>query len=266
MPLPSTTDVPAKSSNSKDGGLMKKLKEFDGLAVSIGNVNAEITVGDGSGQSQSCGENGVEASTDGSNESEGKENPRKRSSGDTPTSGEKKAGVLYNAARVGETNTNIDPSKGITLSGVELRASATSQLNTGVRLEPWTQDERALKREKRKQSNRESARRSRLRRQAETGELAMKVEALGAENTSLRSEISKLKENSDKLIAENSSLLEKLNNEQGVSLDKLENEEAPVVVVENFLSRIDENHESSNGGKLHQLLDSNPRTDAVAAG
>ena len=52
MASPSATDVPAKSSNSKDRGLMKKLKGFDGLAVSIGNVNAEITVGDGSGHSQ----------------------------------------------------------------------------------------------------------------------------------------------------------------------------------------------------------------------
>ena len=52
MVSPSTTDVPAKSSNSKDRGLMKKLKGFDGLSVSIGNVNAEITVGDGRGKSR----------------------------------------------------------------------------------------------------------------------------------------------------------------------------------------------------------------------
>ena len=52
MASPSTPDVPAKSSNIKDRGLMKKLKGFDGLAVSIGNVNADITVGDGSRQSQ----------------------------------------------------------------------------------------------------------------------------------------------------------------------------------------------------------------------
>lgn len=52
MVPPSSMDIPSKSSNSKDRGLMKKLKGFDGLAVSIGHVNAEITVGDGSGQSQ----------------------------------------------------------------------------------------------------------------------------------------------------------------------------------------------------------------------
>lgn len=64
---------------------------------------------------------------------------------------------------------------------------------------------------------------------------------------------------------------ERLKDVPDISPDKLENEEAPSIVVENFLSRIDElrqeeNHESSNGGKLHQLLDSSPRTDAMAAG
>lgn len=57
----------------------------------------------------------------------------------------------------------------------------------------------------------------------------------------------------------------------------METEGAPSVVAENFLSMIDnsssisrsmqqedEAHDNSIG-KLHQLLDSNPRTDAVAA-
>ena len=55
------------------------------------------------------------------------------------------------------------------------------------------------------------------------------------------------------------------------SPDKTANQEAPSIVVENFLSRIDErrqdeNRENANGGKRHQLLGSSPRTDAVAAG
>ncbi|XP_020264973.1 G-box-binding factor 3-like [Asparagus officinalis] len=289
MVSPSSTDVPSKSSNNKDVGLMKKLKGFDGLAVSIGNVSAEIAAGDGSGQSQS-GDNGPEGSSDASdenNESGGKENRKKRSSDGTPTSGDKKVCALANtihsvAAPEMAVGVVMSPSP-ITCKpmctlpalsqapGMELKASATSQLKAGVNPEQWTQDERELKRERRKQSNRESARRSRLRKQAETEELATKVESLGAENVSLRSEISQLKENSEKLRAENSSLMEKLKNVQDVSSDELENQETPTIVVENFLSRIDElrqdeNHENSNGGKLHQLMDSNPRTDAVAAG
>lgn len=43
--------------------------------------------------------------------------------------------------------------------------------------------------------------------QAETEQLAKKVETLGAENVALRSEISRLSENSSKLRLENSTLM-----------------------------------------------------------
>lgn len=55
-------------------------------------------------------------------------------------------------------------------------------------------DERELKRQRRKQSNRESARRSRLRKQAECEDLSTRVEKLVDENSSLREELSRLKE------------------------------------------------------------------------
>lgn len=38
---PSSIEMPTKSSGNTDQGLMKKLKGFDGLAMSIGNCNAE---------------------------------------------------------------------------------------------------------------------------------------------------------------------------------------------------------------------------------
>ncbi|MCI01543.1 G-box binding factor, partial [Trifolium medium] len=38
---PSSIETPTKSSGNTDQGLMKKLKGFDGLAMSIGNGNAE---------------------------------------------------------------------------------------------------------------------------------------------------------------------------------------------------------------------------------
>ena len=49
-----------------------------------------------------------------------------------------------------------------------------------------TQDEREVKRQRRKQSNRESARRSRLRKQAECEALAVRVNELMNENVKLR--------------------------------------------------------------------------------
>ncbi|CAN6482207.1 unnamed protein product [Victoria cruziana] len=74
----------------------------------------------------------------------------------------------------------------------------------------WMQDERELKRQRRKQSNRESARRSRLRKQAECEELAAKVELLNTENQNLRTELQRLSDECEKLTSENASILEQL--------------------------------------------------------
>ncbi|OMO77374.1 hypothetical protein CCACVL1_15029 [Corchorus capsularis] len=79
-----------------------------------------------------------------------------------------------------------------------------------VQSQLWLQDERELKRQRRKQSNRESARRSRLRKQAECDELAQRAEALKEENASLRSEVSRIKSEYEQLLAENTSLKERL--------------------------------------------------------
>ncbi|QCD81733.1 plant G-box-binding factor [Vigna unguiculata] len=76
--------------------------------------------------------------------------------------------------------------------------------------EQWIQDERELKRQKRKQSNRESARRSRLRKQAECEDLQKRVETLGSENRKLREELQRLSEECEKLTSENNSIKEEL--------------------------------------------------------
>ncbi|KAG2641213.1 hypothetical protein PVAP13_2KG166500 [Panicum virgatum] len=68
-------------------------------------------------------------------------------------------------------------------------------------------DERELKRERRKQSNRESARRSRLRKQQECEELARKVADLTTENSALRAELDNLKKACQDMETENSRLL-----------------------------------------------------------
>ncbi|XP_058078706.1 bZIP transcription factor 1-B-like [Magnolia sinica] len=85
----------------------------------------------------------------------------------------------------------------------------------GVPTELWLQDERELKRQRRKQSNRESARRSRLRKQAECEELAQRVETLKEENSLLRDELEHMREECQKLTAENVSLTERLEKHQG---------------------------------------------------
>ncbi|KAK4389182.1 bZIP transcription factor 68 [Sesamum angolense] len=76
-------------------------------------------------------------------------------------------------------------------------------------------DERELKRQRRKQSNRESARRSRLRKQAECDELAQRAETLKEENASLRAEVARIRSEYEQLLAQNASLKEKLGEHPG---------------------------------------------------
>ncbi|XP_074270240.1 bZIP transcription factor 16-like [Silene latifolia] len=91
---------------------------------------------------------------------------------------------------------------------------ATGVVSTGSRdnlqSQLWIQDERELKKQRRKQSNRESARRSRLRKQAECDELAQRAEVLKEENANLRSELNRIKSECDQLMTENMLLKERL--------------------------------------------------------
>uniref|UniRef100_A0A7N0TBJ4 BZIP domain-containing protein n=1 Tax=Kalanchoe fedtschenkoi TaxID=63787 RepID=A0A7N0TBJ4_KALFE len=79
----------------------------------------------------------------------------------------------------------------------------------------WLQDERELKRQRRKQSNRESARRSRLRKQAECDELAQRAEALKEENATLRAEVNRIRSEYEQLASQNASLKERLGENPG---------------------------------------------------
>uniref|UniRef100_A0A7N0R8A4 BZIP domain-containing protein n=1 Tax=Kalanchoe fedtschenkoi TaxID=63787 RepID=A0A7N0R8A4_KALFE len=146
------------------------------------------------------------------------------------------------------------------------------------------QSERQLKQERRKQSNRESARRSRLRKQAETEELAAKVDVLMAENMTLKSEINQLIKNSEKLKFENARMMEKLKNAkteetERIGFNNADDSRSQTLSTENLLSRVNNSgsvvtpeeegemhgNNNSNPTKLRQLLDASPRADAVAA-
>ncbi|KAI8545012.1 hypothetical protein RHMOL_Rhmol07G0010000 [Rhododendron molle] len=256
-------ETPTKSSGHTDQGTVKKLKGFDGLAMSIGNSNANSADGGANHvQSQSLE---TETSSDTSNgNTAGTGRVRKRSHEKTPTLG---------GGGKTETQNSLDVPPGVNKAG-----PAVMPPN-----EAWLQNERELKRERRKQSNRESARRSRLRRQAEAEELSVKVESLNADNMTLKSEISRLTEISEKLKLENASLMDKMKNAKGGRTDavistKVSEKRVPGGT-ENLLSRVnnsgsvdrsDEGGEmyeksSKSGAKLHQLLDASPRADAVAA-
>ncbi|TYI00044.1 hypothetical protein ES332_A11G106500v1 [Gossypium tomentosum] len=281
-------ETPVKSPGNTEQGLMKKLKGFDGLAISIGNGTAK----NAEGRAKPRPSHSVETagSTDGSDgNTTGVRSPSylqsrwKRSREGTPTLGmtpffiedEKIEAKSYQVA-AGEVTATISPkpigtvvSPGMTTGTIlELRntpnknaMSSAMGVHCGVMpTEVWLQNERELKRERRKQSNRESARRSRLRKQAETEELARKVESLTSENAALRSEINQLTEMSEKVRLENAILVEELKNAQlghGQEnvLNKKEDKEDEMC-----------EKKSDSGAKLHQLLDPSPRDDVVAAG
>lgn len=309
---PLNIEAPTKSSGNADQGLTKKLKGLDSLAMSIGNGIAESAEG---GVERRPSQSDSEGSTDGSdgNTVRAGKSGKKRSREGTPIAGGdgrtdiQSTPLPVNAAPEKVLGTAVTPtsvsgkavgpvlSPGMptkldlrNASGMNVKTSPTSvpQPCAGLPSETWIQNERELKRERRKQSNRESARRSRLRKQAETEELAHKVDSLTDENVSLKSEINQLSEKSEKLRIENATLLEKLKssqlgNTQEIVLNSIDDKRVTPVSTENLLSRVnnsgtvDRNMEegghlfeknSNSGAKLHQLLDASPRTDAVAAG
>ncbi|KAG2625676.1 common plant regulatory factor 1-like isoform X2 [Panicum virgatum] len=276
---------PTKSANSKEKSSNKKLKEIDRTAVSAGSGNSKRAM-------SSSEDYSAEGSSD-VNDQKVNKTSRKLSSVDGPASAAARIeGVI--APNHTLANTAILPHH--CFPAPVVKTSTTNVANSramggsispypGVIVPPHTggpadlsiKDERELKREKRKQSNRESARRSRLRKQVETEELATQVESLTAENTSLRSEIGRLTESSEQLRLENSALMVKLKDPEvpapaEPSPKATASSPSPRPTAENFLSMIDgttsapgaSRHTEHGKPKLRQLLDSNPSTDVAA--
>ncbi|CAA7402672.1 unnamed protein product [Spirodela intermedia] len=274
--LTATQEKTTKTSNSKDHGQTKKLKGPDGLPVSACNGRDKNEAGGGSQTRSQSTEDGTEGSSDGSdgnneNQTHGK-----------PILEDSAAGKPVAIRTVPGPEIRVPSAAKAKISvPVPLSSNATPPGRDGGHSDLWVhrlpQDERELKRERRKQSNRESARRSRLRKQAETEELAEKVKALKAENMALKSEISRLSENSANLRQENSALMADQKAECPPDKVEPEAEASPRAGTENFLSKINnsnsagrseqpDNETQENLGKLQQLLESKPKADAAIAG
>ncbi|KAM7261037.1 hypothetical protein ACFE04_026512 [Oxalis oulophora] len=282
---PLSVEMPTKSTGNTDGGLIRKLKKVEGLAMSIGNGNAQGA--DHGTEQRSSPSSEDDETTDGSDgNTSGDQIKRKTetlSSPDMATPSSKRRATIVPTGAAGNV---MRPGFSPSLDAKASPANMPGQ-SMGAPPETWIQawnNERELKRERRKQSNRESARRSRLRKQAESEELAHKVDALTAENMALRSEISQFNEKSEKLKLENAALMEKMKNAQPIGgnkqitlINNIDDERAPADNTENLLSRVDNNSGSvknteeveepyNPNAKLHQLLDTSARADAVAAG
>ncbi|XP_047324185.1 common plant regulatory factor 1-like isoform X2 [Impatiens glandulifera] len=279
-------ETPTKSTDNTDQGLMKKkLKGFDGLTMSIGNGNADSAdTGANRNDSHSSESDG---SSDGSigNAAGAPRKGKKRSREETPTTDgdgntETQKSQVPVGIEIGAVGGNFIKLELGNPSSLAVQATTNSlQPCATMATETWLKNDRELKRERRKQSNRESARRSRLRKQAEAEELEKRVDALSTENASLKSEINFLTGNSEKLKLENVALTEKLNRTQPEKRGgDVEGPKWAPVSTENLLERVDKSgpppdisnveifkKKTNSGMKLRQLLDSKPRADAVAA-
>lgn len=299
---PLSKKVPSRSSVDMDQGVRKKFKRLDGLAVPVGNVSTEGDAGGSVYEVSQSVKHGIDGSTDGSDGNTGAFLPQRNrcSEGILSTdndgnfhrfAGSLSEGEAYAASHKVSVN-SVAPTN---VAGKSVRplhrneeihaVCVASSTSAGSPFEVCQQDERQLKRERRKQANRESAKKSRLRKQAENEELRMRYETLNEENKALKFEISKLTEHLDKVRLENTALREKLKNKQQLELQgemapyKIEADlilpDSPEEVYKlndsNSLNQnvqmecgIQENPNSET--KLHQLLKSNSRTDAIVAG
>ena len=134
--------------------------------------------------------------------------------------------------------------------GAGAAAAATGSGGSGG--EVWM-DERELKRQRRKQSNRESARRSRLRKQAECEDLGGRVDALSTENVTLRAELARLKETCGALETDNTVLTDKLKDIKGpdaVEAVKKEVAKAKEVAKGEEELKMKENEKNGKNGEL----------------
>lgn len=93
-------------------------------------------------------------------------------------------------------------------------------------------DERELKRQRRKQSNRESARRSRLRKQAETEQLSKTVTDIQTENVVLKKSLTDARALINKLMVEKSRLADQVRSLGGIPIANIEPAAAPPAVAE----------------------------------
>ncbi|XP_020581563.1 G-box-binding factor 1-like isoform X2 [Phalaenopsis equestris] len=209
----------------------------------------------GSGEEEnsqrSSGGSASEGSSDSGNESAGQqENSKKRSIGDAFHEGEASNPAIA-------TPRKRAPKLPVSAPGRTTLPGPTTNLNIGMDI--WNpphagaaplKDDRELKRERRKQSNRESARRSRLRKQQECDELARKVAELKGENTSLRMELEQLHKVCRDLEAENQHIVEELSSIRGDSSGSLKQGVGDVI---DHIPLSSTAISTNTNGKLHHL-------------
>ncbi|KAK6935478.1 G-box binding protein, multifunctional mosaic region [Dillenia turbinata] len=296
--LPVSMEAPCNSSDNMDRVKVKKLKRLDEVSVPVSTCNGEGNTRDSFSEQPKSLQRGTERSKDASDGNIETTNSRCQSNLQLVAviDNDNKDNKEGNSQPEGETNVisggvsgdDVVPSNvGNVLANLNTEINAAFPLSicdTEPPVEVQNQNERQLKRERRKQANRESARRSRMRKQAEHKDLMRRYESLTAENLALKSELEELTKNSNILRLENAALEEKLkrkpSGQAGVKvLAETEGHLAPSKNLAKNLESFDsadlvtkmdrrerDAHGSSNPeNKFHQLLEPSSRADAVAA-
>nr|Q99091.1 RecName: Full=Light-inducible protein CPRF3; AltName: Full=Common plant regulatory factor 3; Short=CPRF-3 [Petroselinum crispum]CAA41452.1 light-inducible protein CPRF-3 [Petroselinum crispum] len=104
----------------------------------------------------------------------------------------------------------VDGSLEVRSNPLDVAAPGAIVVHDGMLPDQRVNDERELKRQRRKQSNRESARRSRLRKQAKSDELQERLDNLSKENRILRKNLQRISEACAEVTSENHSIKEEL--------------------------------------------------------
>ncbi|CAH9080626.1 unnamed protein product [Cuscuta epithymum] len=244
-------EVNSKASEGKEKLPIKRSKgSMVSLNVAAGKNNepGKASAVYANGSYCKSGESGSEGSTGGS-DSNSQNGSQSKSGGEATQNGESNghgmeivplsAGAVTALGGVAGPTTNLNigmdywgsaaPSSAAihVMQGKVPSGPVATGSRDGVQPQHWIQNEKELKRQRRKQSNRESARRSRQRKQAECDELAHRAEALKVENASLRAEISRVKSECEQLIAQNAALKERLGEAPGKDDPRPSRNESP---------------------------------------
>ncbi|KAL9245989.1 hypothetical protein vseg_019578 [Gypsophila vaccaria] len=216
----SAAQAEGKGSDVKDQSSAKKSRGNSGAGNEKTIENGKATSGSGNDGASQSGESGSDDSSNTSDDNHNQSEQSASKKGSFDLMLEDGANAHNNVSNVGTVPGNPVPTPATNLNigmdlwndnapgAVKLRPSTgvSSAVVPSMVMGELCYDERELKKQKRKQSNRESARRSRLRKQAECEELQRKVECLNSENSALKDELRNLAEECMKLTAENQTI------------------------------------------------------------
>nr|XP_025884849.1 G-box binding protein isoform X3 [Solanum lycopersicum] len=223
--VPANPEADGKGPEGKDRNSSKKLKVCSGGKA---GDNGKVTSGSGNDGATQSDESRSEGTSDTNDENDNNEFAANKkgsfdqmladgaSAQNNPAKENHPTSIHGNPVTMPATNLNIGMdvwnASAAGPGAIKIQQNATGPVigHEGRMNDQWIQEERELKRQKRKQSNRESARRSRLRKQAECEELQRRVEALSHENHSLKDELQRLSEECEKLTSENNLIKEEL--------------------------------------------------------